>query len=106
VSSRVGAPSIVNSWIVSNIEPPAAGLRAAIHLPSGDTVARPGTDDISLFATGRAEAVGVPVAAMVGAGVALVADDVVGATEGAGAAHADAKSDTARTTTWFFTTSG
>jgi hypothetical protein len=50
--------------------------------------------------------VGVPVAALVGAGVALVATDVVGATEGAVAAHADVKSDTTNTTTWFFTTSG
>src|SRR5688572_16326074 len=84
-SSRVGAPSIVNSWIVSKIEPPDAGLRAAIHFPSGDTVARPGTDDIIRYAT-RGEAVGVLVTAMVGPGVALAATEAVGDTVGVGAA--------------------
>jgi hypothetical protein len=77
----------------------ARGFGETIHRPSGDTVERPGTDDISRYATGRGEAVGVLVKAMVGAGVALDATEGVGVSVDAGAAHADAESDTANTAT-------
>lgn len=107
VNSRVGVPSIVNSWIVSKIEPLDGRVRATIHFPSGDTVARPGTDDITRYATGRAEAVGVLLTATVGLGVALAAAEAVGDPVGVGAAmQADAHSNTASPTTTLFTTSG
>jgi hypothetical protein len=86
---------MVNSWIESKMEAPAGDLTAAIHRPSGDTVARPGTDEITRYATGRAEPVGEAVTATVDAGVTLGATDVFGAVvPGVGAAtHADTLSD-------------
>jgi len=96
VNSRVGAPSIVNSWIASKIEPLEGRVRATIHFPSGDTVARPGTDEITRYATGRVVAVGVLLTAMVGAAVALDMTETVGDAVGAGAAtHAGAQTNTA-----------